>query len=326
MPSDKKKPAKPSSRAARDDTPIQEPRAGRVVLIGRPNVGKSTLLNALVGEPIAIVSHHPQTTRDRLSGIVTEDAIQFVFVDTPGVHQAKNKLGTRMNHEAHDAVAGADVVVFVTDVETEAKPRVREADLNILSSLPKSAKVLCVLNKIDRVKPKSLLIGVLEALAKVRDFEAIIPISARKDDGPARVRAEVEKLLPAQPFLFESDEISDRPLRYFIREFVREQILRHVKDEVPHGVAVTVESYNEDLKVPHIKLVVHVDKDSHKGIVLGARGERMKTIAQEARMRFQELAGRKVHMEIFVRTTPKWYERTQALEDLGYGKTDTDAG
>jgi GTP-binding protein Era len=136
----------------------------------------------------------------------------------------------------------------------------------------------------------------------------------------------VEKLLPAQPFLFESDEISDRPLRYFIREFVREQILRHVKDEVPHGVAVTVESYNEDLKVPHIKLVVHVDKDSHKGIVLGARGERMKTIAQEARMRFQELAGRKVHMEIFVRTTPKWYERTQALEDLGYGKTDTDAG
>ncbi|MBL8609356.1 MAG: GTPase Era [Myxococcales bacterium] len=302
-------------RAPEADGPSPAPpRAGRVAIVGRPNVGKSTLMNALVGEPLAITSSHPQTTRDRLSGVLTEGGVQYVFVDTPGIHAPRSKLGVRMNTLAEDAARGADVVLFVTDAALPSP-----ADTKILATVPAAVPVVLVVNKVDTVRPKEKLLPTLEAWAKVREFSAIVPLSARTGDGAERLLAEIERHLPEGDAIFPEEELTDRPLRYFAAEYVREQILRASRAEVPHGVAVVVEEYDESRRVPRIRLVVHVAKESHKAIVLGERGERMRQIATSARARFEALAGRQVHLEIFVRATPGWQDNPRALSDLGYG-------
>jgi GTP-binding protein Era len=306
-------------KAARAKAPAR--RAGTVALVGRPNVGKSTLLNALLGERLAITSAKPQTTRDRIAGILTKENEQFVFLDTPGVHAAKNKLGTRMNQLAEEAARDADVVVFLVELTSPPKATLSREDLAVLSKVPADKKVLLVLNKVDRVKKKEELFPVLEAYAKVRDFAAIVPLSARKVDGGERVLAELGPLLPEGDFLYPEDEISDKPVRFFVAEYVREQLLKLTHDEVPHGVAVEVESFDEGLRVPRIQVVVHVDKDSHKGIVLGEKGRLMKEVGSGARARVEALLGRQVHLAVHVRTTPGWYESDAKLNELGYAKT-----
>jgi GTP-binding protein Era len=310
--------------AARQGSPIEAPpppvirRAGRVAIIGRPNVGKSTLLNALLGERLAITSRHPQTTRDRIAGIVTSGDAQLVFVDTPGVHEARTRLGARMNQEAREGARDADVVVFLTDVSSAPKPRMRAEDLRILGTIPASMPVILVVNKVDKVKPKSALLPVLEEHAKARDFTAIVPLSALRADGTSGLIAEVAKLIPEGPPLFEDDAISDKPLRFFVAEFVREQILRKTREEVPHGVAVVVEQFDESGRVPKIDLAIHVDKESHKAIVIGAGGSLLKAIGTEARARVERLMGQQVALRTFVRVTPGWYEKDSALRDMGY--------
>jgi GTPase len=311
-------------------------RTGRIAILGRPNVGKSTLLNALVGQRIAIVSPHPQTTRDRISGILTEDTAQLVFVDTPGVHRARTKLGTRMNRLARDAAQGADVIVFMTDVggresssssaaassaEAPAAPIEMSAeDRAILAEVPEGLPVILVVNKVDRLPQKEALFPILEGYAKVRNFAAIVPLSAKKvDGGVARLVSEAKALLSEGPKLFEEDELSDKPARFFVAELVREQILAKTRDEVPHGVAVTVERFDESPSIVKIALVIHVDREGHKKIVVGEKGQRIKSIGQDARKRVEELLGMHVHIELWVRVTPKWYESDAQMRDLGYG-------
>ncbi len=289
-------------------------------------MGKSTLLNALLGEPIAITSKHPQTTRDRIAGILTEGDAQLVFVDTPGVHEARTKLGARMNQEAREGAQDADVVVFLTDVSSAPKAGMRVEDTRILATIPGGKPVILVINKVDKVKAKAELLPVLEGHTKARDFAAIVPMSAQRGTGVRDLIAEVTKLLPKGPALFEEDAISDKPIRFFVAEFVREQILRKTREEVPHGVAVVVEEFDESGRIPKIDLAIHVDRESHKAIVIGAGGSLLKAIGTEARARVEALMGQQVVLRTFVRVTPGWYEKDSSLRDMGYEPATKGAG
>ena len=318
-------------------TAPDKPRAGRIALVGRPNVGKSTLLNAILGEPIAITSPHPQTTRDAVRGVLTVGDTQFVFVDTPGLHAAKTRLGERMNLEAREQAREADAVVLVVDVSAGTGDKrhegpttavADEADLALARELPASPPVVLALNKIDRVKDKAALLAVLAAFSATRAFEAVVPISARRADGVDRLLAELAKLLPEQPWLFEDGTLSDQPVRFFVAELVREQILAHTRQEVPHGVAVVVERFDDpELGVParrvaRIELAIHVARESHKGIVVGAGGRMLKAIGSAARERVEKMLGHRVHLEIRVRATPDWMNDAAKLREMGYGPRD----
>ena len=291
-------------------------RSGRVALLGRPNVGKSTLLNALLGEPIAIISSHPQTTRDVVRGVMTRGDTQYVFLDTPGVHSAKNRLGSWMNEAARGQAREADVVVLL--VEPEWGPDMNAADLTLARELDDVPTVL-VINKIDRLKDKTKLLPILSKFSEAHTFAATVPMSAKRADGLERLLKEVRELLPEQPFLYEPDTLSDQPVRFFVAEFVREQILQHTRQEVPHGVAVVVERFDESTDVPHIEIAIHVAREGHKGILVGAKGAMMKRIGTAARMRVEKMLGRKVHLKLWVRTTPDWMNDPAKLRDLGYG-------
>jgi len=308
-------PAKKRSTSKAKEQPRAQ-RAGSVAVVGRPNVGKSTLMNALVGADIAIVSPKPETTRDSVRGIVTKDGTQFVYVDTPGISKVRTRLGAHMQATARDTIDAAAVILFVT--EALRGPGELKADQAILDVLPKGTPVLCVLNKVDQVKPRSDMLPILISTAKLYDFAAIIPVAARRSDGTERIATEVQALLPEQDAEFPEDEVTDRPLRFFVAEFIREQILRQTHDEVPHGVAVTVESYDEGKKAHRIVLTIHVDRESHKPIIIGKGGEKLKYIATQARAKFEELSGQHVHLDVHVRVTPNWYEKPGLLHEFGY--------
>jgi GTP-binding protein Era len=302
----------------REEQRLPSTRAGRIALVGRPNVGKSTLLNALVGEHLAVTSHHPQTTRDRIVGVLTEKEAQFVLVDTPGLHTPRTRLGTRMMKEAQGAIEGSDIIVFVTDVGREPAPRVHEGDVPLLESLS-VAPVVLVVNKVDRVKEKALLLPILVAYSALRNFAAIVPTSAKGKDGTANLVDALREILPHGERTYDEGTLTDRPARFFAAEFVREQILDKTREEVPHGVAVVVETYDESGKTVKIALVVVVDKESHKKIVIGRGGSLLKAVGTDARKRIEAMIGRKVHLTMWVRVEPRWYESDSRLVELGYG-------
>lgn len=292
--------------------------------MGRPNVGKSTLLNAIVGEPLAITSHKPQTTRDRITGVLTKDEAQLVLVDTPGLHEPRTRLGERMNREARGAIEGSDVVVFVTDVGKEPSARVHDGDLPLLASLPKVPTVL-VLNKVDRVKTKDRLLPLLEAYEKAHPFVALVPLSARAREGTAgrkgiaRLVEVIRELLPAGERAYEADALTDKPTSFFVAEAIREQILLKTEAEVPHGVAVVIERFDESGKTVKIDASIAVDKPSHKRILIGRGGAMLKEIGTAARARIEELVGRKVHLSLWIKVAPRWQESDAKLAELGYG-------
>lgn len=288
-------------------------RAGKVGLVGRPNVGKSTLLNALLGERLAIVSPRSQTTRDRILGVLTRGRTQFAFLDSPGLHAPRTRLGHAMNKIVLGTVAEADVVVLVTD----DRAGVGEIELQLLAACGAHPTV-CALNKVDRVKDKGGLLPLLDRLGKVHDFAAIVPISARKGDGLDGLLAEVEKLLPEGEHPYGADTLTDRPVRFFVAEIVREQILDRAWEEVPHGVAVVVDAFDEDVHLTRITATIHVAKESHKRIIVGRRGAFLKAVGQAARQRCEALLGRKVHLGLWVRVTPDWFDRDAALREVGY--------
>jgi GTP-binding protein Era len=294
------------------------PRSGRVAIVGRPNVGKSTLLNALLGEPIAITSSHPQTTRSTVRGVLTDTTTgtQFVFVDTPGLHTPRTRLGEHMNLLAREAAREADAIVVVVEARGADKE-----EPGLLAELPEKRTVVAV-NKIDRLKDKTALLPRLSALGEGHAFAAIVPISARRADGTTALLTELRELLPEQPFLYEPDTLSDQPTRFFVAEFVREQILAHTRQEVPHGVAVVVERFDESGKVPHIELAIHVVRESHKKILIGAGGQMLKAIGTEARARVEQMMGTKVHLQLWVRVTPGWMDDPAKMRELGYGQGD----
>jgi GTP-binding protein Era len=316
-----------SSRSGSRSRSPSRTRAGTIAIVGRPNVGKSTLLNAMLGERIAITSHHPQTTRDRIAGILTTDTAQLVFHDTPGVHAPRNRLGKHMNDVARATAASCDVVLFVTDVPKSAAPSdvrvgVRAEDVELLGTLGDTPAVLA-LNKIDRLEDKTKLLDLLTAYGAARDFAAIVPLSARKKDGVDRLLQVLAPLLPPGPLLYPEDDISDRPVRFFVAELLREQVLAKTREEVPHGVAVTVDAFeeppaNSKKGITRIALTVHVAKESHKAIVIGKGGKMLEAIGSGARARIERLLGRRVHLDVHVRATPGWFDDAGRLADLGY--------
>lgn len=307
-------------RPSDDSTIARGRRAGRVALVGRANVGKSTLLNALVGEPLAITSRHPQTTRDAVRGICTAGATQIVFVDTPGVHEPRTRLGRRMNDVAREQAREADALVLVVEAPREptSSPAPHPADVALAADLPEAPVVLAV-SKVDRLGDKSVLLPFIAAFCAARPFAATVPLSARRHDGLDRLVAEVAPMLPEQPWPYEPETLSDQPERFFVAEIVREQILRHTRQEVPHGIAVEVERFDDSVEPARIAATIHVARAGHTKIVVGAGGAMLKAIGTASRARVERLIGRRVHLGLRVRATPGWMDDEARLRDLGYG-------
>lgn len=297
-------------------------RSGKVALVGRPNVGKSTLLNAAVGQALAIVSPVPQTTRNQILGVVVRGEAQIALLDTPGIHKPHSRLGRAMNVAARDAARDADVVVYVTDVPANPKGKisVHPGDRTLLSDIGRDLPILLVVNKVDRVKDKGKLLPLLEELSRIRDFASIVPISARTEDGVEIVLEEVAKLLPEQGPLFGEDMLTDRPIRFFAAEFVREQIMRATREEVPHAVGVEIESFDESGDVVKIEATIHVEREGQKRILIGEKGAGMKTIGTLAREKIEELLERRVHLQLWVDVSPGWTDSPSAIAELGYGE------
>ena len=294
-------------------------RSGHVALVGRPNVGKSTLMNALVGQPLAIVSPQPQTTREAVRGVLTTEGTQYVFIDTPGVHAPHTRLGRWMNDVARQVAHDADAVVLVVEAAKLGGQPFLEADVALAAELPNVPTVL-VLSKVDRVKDKTLLLPMIAAFAQAHPFAATVPLSAKRKDGVDHLLAELRTLLPEQPMLFEPDTLSDQPERFFVAELVREQVLRHTRQEVPHGVAVVVERFDESVKPARIEVVIHVAREAHTKILVGAGGRMVKSIGTAARARVERMLGTRVHLELSVRATPDWMNSEARLREMGYGR------
>jgi len=299
-------------------------RSGTVAIVGRPNVGKSTLLNAALEMSLAIVSSTPQTTRESILGVVHHGGAEIALLDTPGVHQAKHALGRSMNRAAWTAAHGADVVVFVTDLPPRKKGddraiHVHRADRPILRDLDPDVPKLLVVNKVDVLVNKSLLLPFLEEIGAACKFQSLVPISARKNDGVTKVLDEVAPLCPLGPPRFEPDTLTDRPTRFFAAEYVREQILHATREEIPHACAVTIDLFDEtSAGAARISATIHVERAGQKKIMIGAGGEVLKRVGTGARLRIAELMGRPVHIELYVRVTEGWRTSPAKLGDLGY--------
>jgi GTP-binding protein Era len=298
-------------------------RAGLVAVVGRPNVGKSTLLNVLLGEKIAIVSPHPQTTRQRVLGVLTAPGSQIGFLDTPGLHAPRHKLGVRMQHEAKEALREANVILFVASAVTKldaggSAHEPSESALALRELEGVQAPVVCAINKVDLVRPKSNLLPVLEAYGKAHAFDAIVPVSAKTGDGLDRLLEELRSRLPEGKALFDADTLTDQTARKLVTEFVREQILLRTRQEVPHGIAVTVDRYEESKRGVRVALTIHVAKESHKKIVVGRGGSLLKQVGTAARTDLSRLLDTPVHLTLWVRVTPDWFDDVRALGVLGY--------
>ena len=300
-------------------------RFGTIAIVGRSNVGKSTFLNRVLGEPLAIVSPLPQTTRDNVLGVVHREDAQLAFLDTPGVHTPRSELGRRMNASALDAARSADVVLFMTDISALTPPKkaqkeksVQELDQELLAGLPKKAVVLLVINKVDALRDKSKLLPALVAYQNQRELAALIPISVQSDDGVERVLAALAEALPEGAPGFEEDTLTDRPTSFFVREYIREQVLLAMRGEIPHAVAVSIDEFAEGSKASSIKATIHVEKVGQRKILIGTGGLQIKQVRVGAQARIRELLGHKVHLELFVRVTPQWKSMPRQLAELGY--------
>ena len=290
-------------------------RSGYVGLIGRPNAGKSTLLNHLVGEKIAAVSNKPQTTRHKIQGIVTQDAGQIVFIDTPGVHKPGYLLNRRMMSAVHDAILSVDVVVLLRD----ASAATGNGDKFVLELVRESGKTaILVLNKIDKIHDKKELLPLIEYYSKECDFAEIVPISALKGEAIENLLRQITKHLPVAEAIFGADEMTDQPMRTLVSEMVREQILQTTGDEIPYVTAVVTEKYDEtESQVTRIHCAIYVERSSQKGIIIGKGGIKLKKIGTEARVAIENLLGKKVFLQLFVKVVADWRNRPQDLDELG---------
>jgi GTP-binding protein Era len=295
-------------------------RAGYVALVGRPNVGKSTLMNKLVGEDLSIVSSRPETTRDRVMAVVTAPAgsdAQLVIVDTPGVHRPHRELGTYMNAAARAAAEDADAVIMVVDAtDGHAGPERESHVLEVLAGV--KGPVILAVNKVDAVKVKNALLPLLDAYGKLREFHSVVPISAAKGDGVDRLLVAAGALLPESVALFPVDTLTQHPERFFVAERVREAVIAETQEEIPYVSAVTIESYDERPAIARISGTIHVERPGQKKIVVGTGGERIKAIGSRARASVERLLGRKVHLELTVKVTADWTRSPDALKRFGY--------
>ena len=294
-------------------------KSGFAAVIGRPNVGKSTLINALIGQKIAIMSDKPQTTRSRILCILTEEDAQIIFLDTPGVHKPKHKLGDYMAKATEGALHGVDVIVFVVDV-TE---KMGAGEQYILKQLERvCVPVLLAVNKVDCIAREQVL-PILANYAKAYDFEGIVPISAREGENLEGLLAEIKAHLPEGPQYYPADMVTDQPERLIVAELVREKVLVLTRDEIPHAVAVDIEEMTARPKGDvYIRAVIYVERESQKGIVIGAHGALLRTIGQQARIDVETLLGSKVYLDLWVKTRRDWRNRANALREFGFYETD----
>jgi GTPase len=289
-------------------------RTGTVAIVGRPNVGKSTLLNKIVGAHVAITSRKAQTTRHRIQGIYTDARSQFIFVDTPGYQtQHRNALNREMNRTVGQVASEVDVVLFVIEASGWD-----ERDTPVLELLPKGAPVILVLNKVDRVSDRERMAKTLVDASARYDFAALVPVSADKGTQLKPLLAEIRKRLPEQPAIYAADEITDRPERFLAAELVRERIFRLLGDELPYSIAVDIEAFEIEGNLRRIAATIYVDRPGHKAIVIGEKGATLKRIGTEARHAMEALFGGKVFLETHVRVKSGWADSDAQLRKLGY--------
>ena len=285
-----------------------------MAIVGRPNVGKSTLLNRLVGEKISITSRKAQTTRHRVTGIRTTPDAQFVFVDTPGFQTAyRSRLNQRMNRAVTGSLADVDAAVLVIEAG-----RTQAADRAVIALLPRGARVIVALNKIDRMRDKDALLPQMADLAAAFPFAAIVPVSAEREQGLEPLLAAVRELLPEAPPAYAEDDVTDRDERFLAAEFIREKIFRLLGDEIPYTTTVAIDRFEFDGDLRRIHATVYVDRDAHRAILLGEGGSRMKEIASSARADMERLFGGKVFLEVWVRTKSGWADDDTLLTRFGY--------
>jgi GTP-binding protein Era len=289
-------------------------KSGFVAILGRPNAGKSTLLNALVGRKVAIVSPRPQTTRNRIQGILNRDDAQIVLVDTPGIHKPATALGRQMMHEVGQALEGIDVLCLIVDATAKFGAGDRFA-LDVVKKFEGATFLL--LNKIDRIeKPK--LLPLMDSYNQQHAFAGIIPISALSGDGLALLTAKLVEHLPEGEPYFPPDQYTDQPERFLAAEIVREKVLHATREEVPHAVAVLVDSFDETGKLIHILATIYVERDGQKGIVIGKGGEMLKTIGTAARKELETILGAKIFLELFVKVQPNWRDNGRIVRQLDW--------
>lgn len=295
----------------------REYRSGFVSILGSPNVGKSTLMNALVGQKVAIATGKAQTTRNKVTGILTRGEYQIVFLDTPGIHTPKNKLGEYMVRTAYEANRDVDVTLLLLD----AKVGVGARDQEILSRLPRRNR-LVVINKIDAISREKLQ-AIREQLCALDVVdEQILEISATQGTGLAALEAQIVSLLPPGPQFYPEDMVTDRPERFIAAELIREKALLNLREEVPHGIGVEIEKIEELEDLTDVRALIVCERDSHKGIIIGKKGAMLKKIASEARIDLERLFGTQVYLEVFVKVKEDWRNSMHMLRELGYKKEE----
>lgn len=290
-------------------------KSGFVSVIGRPNVGKSTLLNAITGQKIAIMSDKPQTTRNTIRGVITNEQCQLVLIDTPGIHKPKTKLGEYMVNVASETMKEVDLILFLVEATTPAG----NMDISIIEQLKKvKTPVFLILNKVDIVS-KDKLFSIIEGYSKLMDFKAIIPISALKNDGTDIILSEALKYIPEGPQFFSEDTLTDQPEKVIAAEMIREKVLLNLDEEVPHGVGVEVMSFKErEDGLINIQATIYCEKNSHKGIIIGKQGQMLKKIGSAARYEIERLLDTKIFLELWIKVKPDWRNNDSMLKDLGY--------
>ena len=293
-----------------------------IAITGRPNVGKSSLLNTLLGQKIAIVSNKPQTTRTRIMGVLTKDSTQFVFIDTPGLHKPKTSLGKYMVKSINESVAGVDVCVLVV----EAGKSMQDSEKELIERF-KALKLpaVLVINKIDLVLDKSLIISQITEFMKEFEFSAVIPLSAKTGDGISSLTSELDKLANVSDFFFDEDTLTDQPERVIVAEMIREKMLRLLDKEIPHGIAVSVEKMRTRENKPDIidiDATIYCEKASHKGIIIGKSGSMLKRIGKSAREDIESFFDCKVNLQLWVKVKEDWRNREGLLKNFGFDKND----
>lgn len=295
---------------------MSEQKSVFVSIVGRPNVGKSSLLNRLLGEKIAIVSPRPQTTRTKITGILTRDNTQMVFFDTPGMHKAKTKLGSHMVKAVKNSVADVDVALFVV----EAGSKLREIEQELIDGFQRNnLPVILVINKIDTVEKKEDLLKQIEKFSNLYNFISIVPISATQGDGIDQLLEEIDKQGIAGPHFFDEDAITDQPEKVIVAEIIREKILKNLYDEIPHGTAVEIERMRKrkGKNILDIECNIYCEKDSHKGMVIGKQGAMLKKIGSEARRDIERFLGTQVHLQCWVKVKDDWRNKETFIKNFG---------
>lgn len=291
-------------------------KSGFVSIIGRPNVGKSTFLNRVVGQKIAIMSDKPQTTRNKVQGVVTGDSSQIVFIDTPGIHKPKHKLGDFMVKSAKNTLKEVDVIMFMVNANEKIGP----GDRFVIEMLKNSdTPVFLVINKIDLVHPDDLL-GIITSYVDEYDFAEIVPLSALNGNNVDRLMETINKYLPEGPKYYPDDQVTDHPERFIISELIREKVLHLTREEVPHSIAVVIEKIarDEDKNIVNVMATIIVDRDSQKGIVIGKQGALLKQIGTKARRDIEMLLGSKVFLELWVKVQKDWRNKPGQLKEFGF--------